>query len=130
MTGLTPGNSYNLSFAIASESGCCSIAQVSFLSGSSTASQNFSALNSGQYWTAWQIVQMTFLATASSVTLQFTNLVNSQDGGLDLGLDNVSVTDAVAATPLPAALPLFATGLGALGVLGWRRKRKKAALAA
>jgi hypothetical protein len=34
-------------------------------------------------------------------------------------------------TPLPAALPLFATGLGALGLLGWRRKRKNtAALAA
>ena len=25
---------------------------------------------------------------------------------------------------LPAALPLFATGLGALGLLGWRKKRK------
>jgi len=30
-------------------------------------------------------------------------------------------------TPLPAALPLFATGLGALGLLGWRRKRKQGA---
>jgi hypothetical protein len=30
-------------------------------------------------------------------------------------------------TPLPAALPLFATGLSALGLLGWRRKRKAAA---
>jgi hypothetical protein len=29
--------------------------------------------------------------------------------------------------PLPAALPLFATGLGALGLLAWRRKRKAAA---
>ena len=28
-------------------------------------------------------------------------------------------------TPLPAALPLFTTGLGALGLLGWRRKRKQ-----
>jgi hypothetical protein len=27
-----------------------------------------------------------------------------------------------------AALPLFATGLGALGLLGWRRKKKAAAL--
>jgi len=27
-------------------------------------------------------------------------------------------------TPLPAALPLFATGIGGLGLLGWRRKRK------
>ena len=33
-------------------------------------------------------------------------------------------------TPLPAALPLFATGLGALGLFGWRRKRKAAAFAA
>jgi hypothetical protein len=41
---------------------------------------------------------------------------------------SVSVT-AVTATPLPAALPLFATGVGALGLFGWRRKRKNAALA-
>lgn len=30
----------------------------------------------------------------------------------------------LATTPLPAALPLLATGLGGLGLLGWRRKRK------
>jgi hypothetical protein len=39
----------------------------------------------------------------------------------------VSGTFALTATPLPAALPLFASGLGALGLLGWRRKRKNAA---
>jgi len=33
-------------------------------------------------------------------------------------------------TPLPAALPLFASGAGLLGFLGCRRKRKVAALAA
>ena len=33
-------------------------------------------------------------------------------------------------TPLPAALPLFASGLGALGLLSWRRKRKNAAAVA
>jgi len=32
----------------------------------------------------------------------------------------------VAPVPLPAALPLFATGLGVMGLLGWRRKRKAA----
>jgi hypothetical protein len=32
-------------------------------------------------------------------------------------------------TPLPAALPLFTSGLGALGLLAWRRKKKAAALA-
>ena len=30
-------------------------------------------------------------------------------------------------TPLPAALPLFTSGLGALGLLAWRRKRKATA---
>ena len=34
----------------------------------------------------------------------------------------------VSTTPLPAALPLFASGLGALGLLGWRRKRKAGAM--
>lgn len=32
------------------------------------------------------------------------------------------------ATPLPAALPLFFTGLGGLGLLGWRRKRQAQAV--
>jgi hypothetical protein len=42
---------------------------------------------------------------------------------------SVSVTP-VSATPLPAALPLFATGLGAMGLFGWRRKRKAPAAVA
>lgn len=36
----------------------------------------------------------------------------------------------VESTPLPAALPLFVSGLGALGLLGWGRKKKVVALAA
>lgn len=41
---------------------------------------------------------------------------------------NTYLTQAsIPAVPIPAALPLFATGLGALGLLGWRRKRKQAA---
>ena len=41
-------------------------------------------------------------------------------------LDTTGNTGPVA-TPLPAALPLFASGLGALGLLTWPRKRKAAA---
>jgi hypothetical protein len=45
-------------------------------------------------------------------------------------LDDVTVTiSAVTATPIPAALPLFATGLGTLGLLGWRRRRKAQVIA-
>jgi hypothetical protein len=45
--------------------------------------------------------------------------------GIPAGLTLVyDYTPAAPATPLPAGLPLFATGLGALGLLGWFRKRK------
>jgi hypothetical protein len=37
-----------------------------------------------------------------------------------------SPPDAAGTTPVPAALPLFATGLGALGLLGWRKKKAAA----
>ena len=43
-------------------------------------------------------------------------------------IDNIDIT--VNQTPLPAALPLFATGLGVMGLFGWRKKNKAAALAA
>jgi hypothetical protein len=47
------------------------------------------------------------------------------------GFSNISAFgDGVTATPLPAALPLFAAGLGAMGFAGWRRKRNAPADAA
>jgi hypothetical protein len=40
--------------------------------------------------------------------------------------DNLQIA-AVGTTPLPAALPLFASGLGAIGLFSWRRKRTNTA---
>jgi hypothetical protein len=37
------------------------------------------------------------------------------------------VTQELGAVPLPAALPLFGSGLALIGFVGWRRKRKNAA---
>jgi uncharacterized protein (TIGR03118 family) len=51
-------------------------------------------------------------------TLYFTDGINGETDGLFGAIDS---------TPLPAALPLFATGLGGLGLLSWRRKRKAGA---
>ena len=47
--------------------------------------------------------------------------------GNEISEDYVGVWTDPSATPLPAALPLFATGLGVMGLFGWRRKRKNAA---
>jgi len=41
-------------------------------------------------------------------------------GPIPVGNSTLSAT----LVPLPATLPLFATGLAAIGLLGWRRKRK------
>jgi hypothetical protein len=41
---------------------------------------------------------------------------------VDFLLATIDLT--VTHVPLPAALPLFGTGLGILGFLGWRRRRK------
>jgi hypothetical protein len=51
----------------------------------------------------------------------------SEGGTLYSGFYGSISTLSVNATPLPAALPLFATGLGVMGLLGWRRKRQSAA---
>lgn len=48
-------------------------------------------------------------------------------GSVDYSID-ISLPAGAYVTPLPASLPLFAGGLVALGLLGWHRKRKGAAL--
>ena len=60
-----------------------------------------------------------------------TNIITAFIDGLPLGTGSAfvnSISDStapvVSTAPLPAALPLFATGLGGLALLGWLRKRK------
>jgi len=55
---------------------------------------------------------------------------NTSFTGVDLGLPSyATLAFGPYVTPLPAALPLFATGLGVMGLFGWRRKRKAATAA-
>jgi len=58
----------------------------------------------------------------STLLTMASNNVNAPFNG-DLSIVESSTSE----TPLPAALPLFATGLGALGLLARRRKRNQAA---
>jgi hypothetical protein len=73
-------------------------------------------------------VQFTGTASASADPL-----ISIDPTTLDPQLYSIVLSDgvgnglALTTTPLPAALPLFATGFGAMGLFGWRRKRKNAA---
>jgi hypothetical protein len=59
------------------------------------------------------------LAGLNIIQLSFNEMISGGDG---FAFDYAAISPIIA--PLPAALPLFATGLGALGLLGWRRKKK------
>jgi|ERR1035437_5356988 hypothetical protein len=77
------------------------------------------------------LVKLTINGTLYSFTDSTNALIGSPIGSANETIPWTQIGDisATSATPLPAALPLFATGLGALGLLGWRRKKKAAALA-
>lgn len=51
-------------------------------------------------------------------------------GGSEIGYLTAQISDPPAATPLPAALVLFGSGLGAMGIFGRRRKAKACAVPA
>ena len=46
------------------------------------------------------------------------------DAGFSIRLASGEIAEEISSAPLPAALPLFASGLGGLGLFGWWRKRK------
>jgi choice-of-anchor C domain-containing protein len=71
--------------------------------------------------TAWTSFAFSFLwAGGSTATLLFATTVSQNNCCWGPALDNV----ALEAVPLPAALPLFAAGVGAMGYLAARRRRK------
>jgi hypothetical protein len=68
----------------------------------------------GSYDLAWNV----------ATTPSYSSVLSAQGG------DPSYVFTPPPGVPLPAAFPLFATGLGMMGLLGWRRKRKALAKAA
>ena len=72
------------------------------------------------------------IASVEPATLILELLIGIGTSGNSANVDNICLNTCTATlpeVPLPAALPLFATALGALGLLGWRRKRKAQATA-
>ncbi len=66
-----------------------------------------------------------FVNFAASLAGELITGLSLQGFGYAFETTNYAATDPpVSQTPLPATLPFFAAGLGALGLLGWRKKRK------
>ena len=81
-------------------------------------------------------VELTPGAPSTEIAFTLTSSINGNATQFNNGVQGTvtgrSLTQAFSgatppAIPLPAALPLFATGLIGLGLLGWRRKQKAAA---
>ena len=134
--GFIIGNLYKVSFDIAGNTGggpTIKTLDVSISSPSGSYSFNFDTTGFA-YETniGWAPRSFTFTATSTAELLAFISTTTGDSGNeaapyaFGPALDNVVITD-LGQTPLPAALPLFAAGLGAMGLLGWRRKRKNAA---
>jgi hypothetical protein len=90
----------------------------------------------------WDVILFDYvMATGTENVIETWNLFSTANFQQDEGNDgygigyganqsNAGFWAMSSSTPLPAALPLFATGLGALGLFGLHRKRKNAAIAA
>ena len=109
-------------------------ARSDLISALGTKTSSFDQIVTFQYNVVYYVVmeasaQASYDHSAVAVVDPYFDLSNLPDGVTFLesnGIGNALPN----ATPIPAALPLFASGLGALGLLGWRRKKKAAALAA
>jgi hypothetical protein len=72
----------------------------------------------------------TFVLVIKTNATEFTSgTVSEIDGGVAASFAAFAPNGVPEVTPVPTTLPLLATGLGALGLLGWRRKRKAQAVA-
>ncbi len=90
--------------------------------------QTFS-FNQNVTFTANLIYQISMNTTAEAwddqIATAFLDPIFMAPAGYSI-LTSPGIGNGLAVTPIPAALPLFTSGLGALGLLGWRKRRKGA----
>jgi hypothetical protein len=108
------GQQYKVSFYSTSEFGGDNRLTAMVQSGVNLVSQDFHADNSG-----WVLRTFSFVADGTQATLSFLASVNRQNR-FNAAIDNVTI----AAVPIPMAFPLMAFALGALGLMGMRRRRR------
>jgi choice-of-anchor C domain-containing protein len=127
LTGLTSGHQYTVTFSLAGnpDNGpAVKTLQVTAGVGNQSYSFDITTTPSTHANMGWVRESFVFTANATTDILAFASTTTSIPPGslpaFGPALDNVSITPS----PLPAGLPLFAGGLGVIGLLARRRKRK------
>jgi hypothetical protein len=123
VTGLTPGQTYLLSWAYGDRPGSGN-EQLDVTFGGNVVATDYDNLDGSNSTLLWFPNSVVVTATGTSEVLSFNGMYPNEvydNGGLSYGneVDAVSLTSAV---PEPASLPLFLTGFGLLGVVAWRRR--------
>lgn len=108
-----PGTAYRLSFDLGTGSGA-SAGPVSLLASAGSTSASFINSNTVANWTTFNL-DFVAASTTTMITLQG---ISAPAGNWYIGLDNVSVV----AVPEPSVAGLLGAGLGALGLLAYRRR--------
>jgi hypothetical protein len=97
------------------------ISAVSFIMDSSTAGEGWKVYGSNSPTGSLTLLLSGTGEQSHSLAVYPYYFFTATSGNVLLG--SFTIVDPPTTTPLPAALPLFATSLGAMGLLGWRRKR-------
>jgi len=129
-TGWTYLNTFGATFGGVVTAGCGTGGSNCYYDG---AVQAYDSITQAITTTPGLLYNISFDLSDNSGLLTFLAISNNGLPGVEGNGINLVVYagegEPVRAVPLPAALPLFATGLGALGLLGWRKKRKVTAVA-
>jgi choice-of-anchor C domain-containing protein len=135
LTGLSIGQEYKISFYMSGnigegqdtkslDLGLYDDASLSLASFEDGAGYIYNTLlkNNSNADMKWALQTFTFVASQSAYYLAFfdTSASGSKSGA---ALDNISIS---ATTPIPPAILLFASALGGMGFLGYRRKKQSA----
>lgn len=127
ISGLVQGQLYSLTFDTALNPDHDDLPQsMAWTLGTSQGSTSVGSLDPNLGWTS-NVFNFLWTEASTTALLVFSSTVPGGNINCCFGpaLDNVALN----AVPLPAALPLFAAGLGAMGYLGSRRRRKASSAA-
>jgi hypothetical protein len=124
LSGFIVGDTYNLTWAQSSEFTSSDQLAVSFVSGSATPGQIFTAPpypGGTNFWFTWTTESLSFVPNSTSVRFHFQGVSSAS---YEVGVDNFQITAVSPASEVPEPGSMILLGTGLAGVYRWRKGRK------